>query len=260
MRPDRNRENLLRKLAFYASEEHPCSYLPDRQTVLLFADPSARITNALYSRLADHGFRRSGQHVYRPSCPGCAACVPVRIPVEEFTPRRNQRRVARNNRDLDVIVSAPEFRLEHFRLYRRYIQQRHRGGGMDDPDPERYLEFLTSPWSETRFYEFRHAGRLVAVAVVDHLAQALSAVYTFFDPALADAQSGHLCDPLGDRRSATSRAALGVSRLLDRGVREDELQGQLPAARGTAQRALEPFVLSAAKFGGVQRNRLLLDR
>jgi Putative arginyl-tRNA:protein arginylyltransferase len=53
---------------------------------------------------------------------------------------------------------------------------------MDQDDPEAYLKFLTSPWGDTTFYEFRLSGKLLAVAVLDRLKNALSAVYTFFDP------------------------------------------------------------------------------
>ncbi|HQU16413.1 MAG: arginyltransferase [Chromatiales bacterium 21-64-14] len=172
----------LRQLSFYASAEHPCSYLPGRQSLSLFADPTATVTNTLYSQLAPYGFRRSGPYLYRPACPRCDACVPVRIPVAEFHARRNHRRCVAHNQDLRVRAVEPGHYDEHFRLYRRYMAHRHSGGGMDDPDPRRYTGFLTSAWSDTRFYEFRHANELLAVAVVDHLDDALSAVYTYYDP------------------------------------------------------------------------------
>lgn len=173
-----------RRLAFYATPEHPCSYLADRTARTLFADPSVRLDNHIYSRLTLYGFRRSGRHIYRPSCPACEACIPVRIPVREFRPNRSQRRTWAHNRELAVTAREPSFRDDQFDLYRRYVAARHPGGGMDNADPAQYLDFLTSDWSDTLFYEFRLDSRLVAVAVTDRLEQGLSAVYTFFDPQL----------------------------------------------------------------------------
>lgn len=174
----------IRRLAFYATPEHPCSYLQARTARTLFADPSVRLNNHIYSRLTLYGFRRSGRHIYRPSCPACGACIPVRIPVQEFRPNRSQRRTWARNRDLAVTAREPAFRQEQFDLYRRYVAARHPGGGMDSADPAQYLDFLTSDWSDTLFFEFQLEGRLVAVAVTDRIESGLSAVYTFFDPGL----------------------------------------------------------------------------
>ena len=102
--------------------------------------------------------------------------------MQEFAPRRSQRRVWRKNQDLTVSPVAPRFNSEHFDLYCRYLNSRHEGGGMDNPTPESYIDFLTSNWSRTVFYEFRLDEQLLAIAVVDRLKTGLSAVYTFFDP------------------------------------------------------------------------------
>ena len=75
-----------------------------------------------------------------------------------------------------------EYRQDQHDLYNKYIQARHPEGGMNDPDPDKYMEFLTSEWSVTRFLEFRLQGQLLAVAVIDQLEDGFSAVYTFFDP------------------------------------------------------------------------------
>lgn len=149
----------------------------------VFVDPRAEMDVALYGRLAQTGFRRSGRHVYRHRCPSCRACVPLRIPVEAFRPDRGQRRVWRRNTDLDVASMKSVPREEHFELYRRYVDTRHPGGGMDDPSPEDYWSFIDSGWADTDLVEFRLHGRLVCVAVCDRLSDGLSAVYTFFDPA-----------------------------------------------------------------------------
>jgi arginine-tRNA-protein transferase len=169
-------------LAFYATPPHPCSYLEDRRAVTLFTDPKAGMSPEVYSALAEVGFRRSGEYVYRPRCPRCEACIPARIPVTEFVPNRSQRRIARANADVTVTPLPAEYREEHFLLYRRYIRSRHADSGMDVDSVEQYLSFLTSTWSDTRFVEFRHGRQLLAVSVVDRMSQGLSAVYTFFEP------------------------------------------------------------------------------
>ena len=172
----------LNSLQFFVTGSHPCSYLPDREAITLFADPSAQMSNLLYSQLSAVGFRRSGAHLYRPHCPICRACIPVRIPVNDFVPNRSQRRTWNKNLDVEMASRPVEFTQEHFDLYRKYIRSRHPGGGMDQDEPEHYLSFIASPWSQTALYEFRIGPRLFAVAVTDHLQDGLSAVYTYFDP------------------------------------------------------------------------------
>ena len=173
---------MVKEHPFLATRPHPCNYLPGQQAVTLFADPRAGMSTAFYGQLAEHGFRRSGSDVYRPMCPECQACVPVRIPVADMIHRRRERRIWQRNADLEIHLRPAEFRNEHYDLYGRYLAARHPGGGMDHPDPEGYLRFLRSPWCETRFVEFRLAGRLLAVAVTDLLPKGLSAVYTFYEP------------------------------------------------------------------------------
>lgn len=170
------------KLSFYATPAHGCSYLHGREAVTLFADPRYRKSNALYAALSERGFRRSGEHLYQPHCPECDACVPIRVPVAEFTPRRQQRRTWQTNADLQVFVKPARYEREHFALYRRYIAARHSGGGMDDPTPDSYMNFLTASWADTLFIEYRLGDELLAVSVSDRLTDALSAVYTFFEP------------------------------------------------------------------------------
>jgi arginyl-tRNA--protein-N-Asp/Glu arginylyltransferase len=176
-----NPRDSLYDLRMFLTTDYPCSYLPDRQARNLVADPAVTDIR-LYSQLAELGFRRSGDHVYRPHCRGCVACRSLRIPVDRFQPNRSQRRIWNRNQDLQVRVIEAEFKEEHFELFARYLGVRHAGGGMDPANPENYWSFITSRWSSTGLGEFRRDRELVAVAVMDRLESGLSAVYTFFDP------------------------------------------------------------------------------
>lgn len=181
-------------LALYATPPQDCGYLPGRRATTIFADPDTPWEPGLYARLSELGFRRSGQHLYRPGCEGCNACVPVRIEAARFEPRRCQRRTLRQGADLRLAFEPARFDGEHFELYRRYLGTRHRGGGMDDPTPAAFEGFLHAPWSGTHFLELRHPqeDRLLAVGAVDCMEDALSAVYTFFEPSESARSLGRL--------------------------------------------------------------------
>lgn len=161
---------------------HPCGYFGERTAQNLVIDPLAADLPELFDLALTRGFRRAGGHIYRPACPRCRACVPARVPVAEFRANRSQRRTQARNADLAVAIEDARYTDEYFALYRRYLETRHYGGGMDDAAADDFTRFLTSPWSPTRFLTFRRDGRLLAVAVTDFGRLGLSAVYTFFDP------------------------------------------------------------------------------
>ena len=172
-------------LRFYATPTHPCGYLSGREARTVFVDPDYPKSPALHDELNRFGFRRSGSRIYRPVCPHCRQCVPIRIPVARFRPRRIHRRILAANRDLTFRTRRARFDPAHFALYRRYLSARHAGGGMDDPSPAQYRDFLISTWSDTVFFEYSLGTDVLAVSVVDRLADAFSCVYSFFDPAHA---------------------------------------------------------------------------
>jgi arginyl-tRNA--protein-N-Asp/Glu arginylyltransferase len=202
------------ELRLFHTGDHPCGYWPERNARDLVLDPRDPRLARLYPMALGWGFRRSGDIVYRPHCHGCRACVAVRIPVSDFVPGRSQRRCAARNADVDARILPAERSDEHFALYQRYLAHRHRNGGMDGHGVAEFDQFLVGAWSQSRFLELRerHSHRLLAVAVTDVIDDALSAVYTFYDPAEAARGLGTLAilqQVEWARRDARSHLYLG---------------------------------------------------
>lgn len=172
----------LVNINLYLTDSHPCSYLTDQRASTVFVDPNLILTNKQYTELASLGFRRSGNYVYQPHCANCHACIPIRVIANQFQANRQQKRIIRNNQDLQVKQLKPQLTKEYFWLYERYIGMRHADGDMYPATREQYQSFLVDAPSYCYFYEFRKDQQLLAVAVVDLLEDSLSAVYTFFEP------------------------------------------------------------------------------
>lgn len=182
----------LAELKLFATRPHACSYLADQQATTLFVDPAATIDANLYTGLSQCGFRRSGSHFYRPHCEDCKACISVRVPVHSFNPNRTQRRCLKRNKDLEVQATSQPNIDEHYSLYERYIDARHKDGDMYPPTRQQYATFLNNPLNCTRYLEFRHNNKLIACAVSDTLSHGLSAVYTYYCPDETERSLGRL--------------------------------------------------------------------
>jgi len=173
----------MQQIQLYRSFPAACNYIPGNDTINLIIDPELTLSAAKYEELLAQGFRRSGNMMYRPDCEHCSACIPTRIPVNEFKPRRNQRRCLKSNHDLSMKVSAASFTREHYQLYQRYLASQHSGGGMDNPTEQTFTDFLCQRSDMALFLEFRNdTGELLCVACTDRLPGSLSAVYTWYAP------------------------------------------------------------------------------
>ena len=185
--------SVLKDLKFYATQPHTCSYLPERQAITLFMDPSTELDSGLYSHLSDIGFRRSGRHIYRPRCNGCNACIPARVAVKQFVRRRTQKKNWNKNQDLVVTAHKAVNDEETYRLYQSYINTQHKDGDMYPATEEQFESFLVQCPDFCTFYKFRLGDELLAVAVTDRLKHGLSAIYTFYHPHYPRRSLGRYC-------------------------------------------------------------------
>jgi arginine-tRNA-protein transferase len=180
-------EPALHKLQFYVTTPYKCGYLPNKLAQSLIAAPHHLVDSQVYSGLIAQGFRRSGKFAYRPHCETCNACVPVRLILDQFIPKRSQKRAFKQHADLNVSVLPLDFQQNHFELYNNYQQLRHADENKISPtgikdEAEQYRQFLCMSNVESLMIEFSDAeGNIKIVSVVDVVRDGISAVYTFYD-------------------------------------------------------------------------------
>ena len=94
---------------------------------------------------------------------------------------------------------------------------------MYPPSRDQFEQFLGTAWDCTNFLEFRVEGKLIGCAVMDVLPNALSAIYTYFDPEESVRSSGYPGSAISDFFGAAIGYEVSVFRLLDRRLPKDEL-------------------------------------
>jgi leucyl-tRNA---protein transferase len=167
-------------------EEQACAYLPGRRARLPLRAPVRPLTGAEFDGRLAGGDRRAGPLLYNQACPACAACEPLRVDVPAFAPSRSQRRAHAKAAAVTVQLGPIEVDETRLALYRAH--ERDRGLDHDGRPPLDTLGYESAfAMSCVEGFEVRYtvAGQLAGVAITDRGARALSAVYTFWDPAHA---------------------------------------------------------------------------
>jgi len=169
---------------FFTAGPVACPYLDGHAERKLIVELSGAAAADFYDDLSRAGFRRSQGFAYRPACPQCQACVPVRIAVNRFAHSRSTRRVRNANRGLSGRLVAARATPEQYQLFTAYQRSRHRDSDMAAMSYADYRSMVEDTPLRTVIAEFRDAdGVLAAASLIDRLDDGVSAVYNFFDTA-----------------------------------------------------------------------------
>jgi leucyl-tRNA---protein transferase len=169
---------------FFTAGPVACPYVSGRAERKLIVELTGAAAAEFYDELSRAGFRRSQGFAYRPACPQCTACVPVRIAVSSFVHSRSTRRVRNANRGLSGKLVAARATPGHYQLFITYQRARHHDGDMAAMTYADYRSMVEDTPLRTVIAEFRDSeGALVGVSLLDRLDDGVSAVYSFYDPA-----------------------------------------------------------------------------
>lgn len=173
----------LAPLQFFRSSAAPCPYLPGRIERKLFARLGGPDMASLNSSMSQAGFRRSHDIIYKPACPGCTACLAVRVPVASFQIDGSMSRIAsRGSRFTVSSIEAIPTR-EQYALFLNYEASRHSDSDMARMSYDDYSAMINEGQANTRMFALREAdetGTLRGIMLTDRLSDGWSAVYSFF--------------------------------------------------------------------------------
>ena len=170
--------------------EQTCPYLKDQIARLPLRLPSRPLSQEEFGQRLEQGDRRQGFVLYRPSCPGCVACEPIRLSTN-YEPSRGQRRILRkSNQQLTMRIGPPLVDARRVQLYNVHKTERNLRDGQPPIDEDGYRDFLVATCCDTFELSYYREDTLVGIAICDRSDTALSAVYCCYDPRQDDLSVG----------------------------------------------------------------------
>lgn len=163
----------------------PCPYLPQQQKQYEFFFAHS-IDGRELSELLATGWRKFGLYYFRPACPGCRRCIPLRVRTQEFCLSRSQRRIAKKNSELRVVFGPLRFSERVFEIYLEHSRVRF----SLDVDREDFICNFFLPSCPSLQAEYFLGEELVAVGFLDRGKDCLSSVYFCFDPRYSERNLG----------------------------------------------------------------------
>ncbi|MDM8521376.1 arginyltransferase [Anaerolineales bacterium HSG6] len=159
----------------------PCSYLPNRQKqfqYFLGTNVSAEEISWLLAR----GWRKFGIYYFRPVCPTCRACIPLRVQVADFKPSKSQRRILKKNSMIGIRFVPRKYSERAFEIYQDHSINRF-------SEPKKKETFKASfyrpscPGLQSEYYL---NGEMIALGFLDQGEDGLSSVYFVFDTSYSE--------------------------------------------------------------------------
>ena len=153
--------------------------------------------------LTQGGFRRSQKHRLPPGLRNLQGLCLGADPGAGIQNRRatHEAGCRKRNSDLIGVEHQAEPSTEQYSLFRRYLDARHKRGGMSDMTVLDYAMMVEDSHVATKVIEYRRRGpasfitgkgegELIGVALTDQMADGLSMVYSYFDPAMEERSLG----------------------------------------------------------------------
>ena len=174
-------KNILEQSIYMLTKAAPCPYIEGRVEKRIATDIS--FNNSIFDELSLNGFRRVENWMYRPVCDHCNACVSYRVIIDQFSLTKSLRRIKNKFKDLTLTIANNIVTEEHYKLFKKYQNIRHKNGSMSKMSEDEFISMVEISSVDTYLMEFHDIDKkLVGVMLIDVQKNAISAVYSFFEP------------------------------------------------------------------------------
>ncbi len=154
-----------------------CPYLPGKEFIQEYF-LALEVNENEFSTLLEKGWRKFGYYFFRPVCPECRECIPIRILTDRCRYTKSMNRVLRKNSGIKVLISKSEFNEERYQVFKKHSEIRFNTG----LSMQSFIDDFCVSAVPSVFMDYKDGDRLIGVGVVDISSNALSSVYFAFDP------------------------------------------------------------------------------
>jgi arginine-tRNA-protein transferase len=184
--------HILNKDIEFLEEDRECSYFDENISDIRYKYMFS-CSPMVYSRMLARGWRRFGKMHFVPECKNCTKCVSMRIDVEKYKFSKSEKRVINKNVDTKVYIRPPSMTNEHLALYDKYheFMSEKKDWPYSPIDPADYSKsYVESTEDYAKEFLYMRDNKLIGVALVDILDDAVSSIYCYYDHDYADLSLG----------------------------------------------------------------------
>lgn len=146
-----------------------------------------------YTKKVERGWRRFGKIHFVPECKSCTKCISMRIDVNNYKFSKSDKRVLNKNRDTKISIRTPDVTLEHLELYDKYhaFMNEKKSWPYNKITLDEYVKsYVEGNLLYAKEFLYIKDDKLIGVALVDVLPDAISSIYCFYDHDYSDLSIG----------------------------------------------------------------------
>ncbi|MEA1914879.1 MAG: arginyltransferase, partial [Campylobacterota bacterium] len=137
-----------------------------------------------FHEMLKRGWRRFGKMNFVPECKGCEKCVSIRIDVPAYQFSKSEKRVLAKNSEMKIYIAPPSMSIKHLELYDKYhkhMSEKKQWNYAAVDASEYRRSYIEGGGIYAREILYMLENKLIGVALVDVLPDALSAIYCYYD-------------------------------------------------------------------------------